>query len=389
MKEIILAKCGELVLKGLNRSSFEKTLIRNIKRALQPLGEFDVSIMQSTIYIDKDGGIDDTAAAFSYVRRVFGIAALCRAAVCRKDMEDIKKTALEYSKNALQKKRTFKVDSKRSDKRFAFSSPQICADVGAYLLKNIDGISVDVHNPDVVVTVEVRDLAAYVHCENVPGAGGMPYGSSGKACLLLSGGIDSPVAGYMMAKRGLKLSAVHFFSPPYTGELAKQKVFDLASQLSCYCPDMELYLVHFTEIQEQIKKNCREDLFTVIMRRFMIRLADAAADKSGAGALITGESLGQVASQTLRALSITDELSRHIVLRPLIGMDKDEIVAVSRKIDTFETSILPYEDCCTVFTPRHPKTRPVLSEILEEENKLDIPVLVENAVSRMTVVKID
>ncbi|MBP3481273.1 MAG: tRNA 4-thiouridine(8) synthase ThiI [Clostridia bacterium] len=389
MKEIILAKCGELVLKGLNRSSFEKTLIRNIKRALQPLGEFDVSIMQSTIYIDKDGGIDDTAAAFSYVRRVFGIAALCRAAVCRKDMEDIKKTALEYSKNALQKKRTFKVESKRSDKRFAFSSPQICADVGAYLLKNIDGISVDVHNPDVVVTVEVRDLAAYVHCENVPGAGGMPYGSSGKACLLLSGGIDSPVAGYMMAKRGLKLSAVHFFSPPYTGELAKQKVFDLASQLSCYCPDMELYLVHFTEIQEQIKKNCREDLFTVIMRRFMIRLADAAADKSGAGALITGESLGQVASQTLRALSITDELSRHIVLRPLIGMDKDEIVAVSRKIDTFETSILPYEDCCTVFTPRHPKTRPVLSEILEEENKLDIPVLVENAVSRMTVVKID
>lgn len=389
MKEIILAKCGELVLKGLNRSSFEKTLIRNIKRALQPLGEFDVSIMQSTIYIDKEGGIDDTAAAFSYVRRVFGIAALCRAAVCRKDMEDIKKTALEYSKNALQKKRTFKVESKRSDKRFAFSSPQICADVGAYLLKNIDGISVDVHNPDVVVTVEVRDLAAYVHCENVPGAGGMPYGSSGKACLLLSGGIDSPVAGYMMAKRGLKLSAVHFFSPPYTGELAKQKVLDLASQLSCYCPDMELYLVHFTEIQEQIKKNCREDLFTVIMRRFMIRLADAAADKSGAGALITGESLGQVASQTLRALSITDELSRHIVLRPLIGMDKDEIVAVSRKIDTFETSILPYEDCCTVFTPRHPKTRPVLSEILEEENKLDIPVLVENAVSRMTVVKID
>ncbi len=389
MKEIILAKCGELVLKGLNRSSFEKTLIRNIKRALQPLGEFDVSIMQSTIYIDKDGGIDDTAAAFSYVRRVFGIAALCRAAVCRKDMEDIKKTALEYSKNALQKKRTFKVESKRSDKRFAFSSPQICADVGAYLLKNIDGISVDVHNPDVVVTVEVRDLAAYVHCENVPGAGGMPYGSSGKACLLLSGGIDSPVAGYMMAKRGLKLSAVHFFSPPYTGELAKQKVLDLASQLSCYCPDMELYLVHFTEIQEQIKKNCREDLFTVIMRRFMIRLADAAADKSGAGALITGESLGQVASQTLRALSITDELSRHIVLRPLIGMDKDEIVAMSRKIDTFETSILPYEDCCTVFTPRHPKTRPVLSEILEEENKLDIPVLVENAVSRMTVVKID
>ena len=389
MKEIILAKCGELVLKGLNRISFEKTLIKNIKRALRPLGEFDVSIMQSTIYIDKAGGIDDIASALSHVRRVFGIAALCRAAVCQKDMADIRKTALEYSKDALKTKRTFKVESKRSDKRFAFNSPQICAEVGAYLLENTDGISVDVHNPDVVVTVEVRDLAAYVHCENIPGAGGMPYGSSGKACLLLSGGIDSPVAGYMMAKRGLSLSAVHFFSPPYTGELAKQKVLNLALQLSCYCPDMELYLVHFTEIQEQIKKNCREDLFTVIMRRFMIRLADAAADMSGAGALIPGESLGQVASQTLGALSVTDELSRHIVLRPLIGMDKDEIVAVSRKIDTFETSILPYEDCCTVFTPRHPKTRPVLSEILEEEKKLDIPSLVENAVKSMTAVKID
>lgn len=388
MKEIILAKCGELVLKGLNRISFEKTLIKNIKLALSPLGEFKVSVVQSTIYIDKDGGIDDIEEAYERVRRVFGIAALSRAAVCEKDMDAIRETALAYAREKLESARSFKVMSKRSDKRFAYNSPQICSDIGAHLLKNVGGLRVDVHNPDVIVTVEVRDFAAYVHCGSDSGAGGMPYGSSGKACLLLSGGIDSPVAGYMMAKRGLRLSAVHFLSPPYTGELAKQKVLSLAEKLSDYCPGMELYLVHFTEIQEQIKNNCREELFTVIMRRFMIRLADIAADLSGAGALVTGESLGQVASQTLGALSITDELSRHIVLRPLIGMDKEEIISVSRKIDTFETSVLPYEDCCTVFTPRHPKTRPVLSEIINEENKLDIDTLVKNASDMITVIKI-
>lgn len=384
MKEIILAKCGELVLKGLNRISFEKTLIKNIKHALAPLGEFDVVIMQSTVYIDKDGGIDDIDTAFERVRRVFGLAALSKAAVCGKNMEDIQKTALLcFSKN-LAKAKTFKVMSKRSDKRFEYNSPQICAQVGSYILRNTQGITVDVHNPDVIVTVEVRDIAAYVHCDNVQGAGGMPYGSSGRACLLLSGGIDSPVAGYMMAKRGLSLSAVHFYSPPYTGELARQKVVSLAKRLSDYCPGIELYNVRFTEIQEQIKKECKEDLFTVIMRRFMVRLADEIAFKTHSNALITGESLGQVASQTLSALNITDELSKHIILRPLIGMDKEEIVAISRKIDTFETSVLPYEDCCTVFTPRHPKTHPVLAEILAEENKLDIMQLVNNALQTVT-----
>ena len=384
MKEIILAKCGELVLKGLNRISFEKTLIKNIKHALALLGEFDVVIMQSTVYIDKDGGIDDIDTAFERVRRVFGLAALSKAAVCGKNMEDIQKTALLcFSKN-LAKAKTFKVMSKRSDKRFEYNSPQICAQVGSYILRNTQGITVDVHNPDVIVTVEVRDIAAYVHCDNVQGAGGMPYGSSGRACLLLSGGIDSPVAGYMMAKRGLSLSAVHFYSPPYTGELARQKVVSLAKRLSDYCPGIELYNVRFTEIQEQIKKECKEDLFTVIMRRFMVRLADEIAFKTHSNALITGESLGQVASQTLSALNITDELSKHIILRPLIGMDKEEIVAISRKIDTFETSVLPYEDCCTVFTPRHPKTRPVLAEILAEENKLDIMQLVNNALQTVT-----
>ena len=387
MKEIILAKCGELVLKGLNRISFEKTLVKNIRTALREFGQFDISVAQSTIYIDKEN-FDDIDEVYEKVKKVFGIASLCRVAVCEKNMDDILKTALEYSREKLSSVRTFKVMAKRSDKRFALNSPQICAQVGGYLLSKIDGLSVDVHNPDAIVTVEVRDFGAYVHCENDVGAGGMPYGSNGKACLLLSGGIDSPVAGYMMARRGLKLSAVHFFSPPYTGELAKQKVITLANILSDYCPNMDLYLVHFTEIQEEIRKNCREDLFTVIMRRFMVRLANVAAGMSGAKALITGESLGQVASQTMEALSITDELSQRLVLRPLIGMDKDDIVAISRKIETFETSIEPYEDCCTVFTPKHPKTKPVLAEIIEQEKKLDVEDLVARASENITVIRL-
>ena len=387
MKEIILAKCGELVLKGLNRMSFEKTLVKNIRRALVDFGEFDISVAQSTVYIDKED-FSDIDEVYEKVKKVFGIASLCKVAVCEKNIDQIQKTALEYSKSKLESVRTFKVMAKRSDKRFALNSPEICREVGGYLLSNIDGLKVDVHQPQAIVTVEVRDFGAYIHCENDVGAGGMPYGSNGKACLLLSGGIDSPVAGYMMAKRGLRLSAVHFYSPPYTGELAKEKVISLAEILSDYCPDMDLYLVHFTEIQEQIKKNCKEDLFTVIMRRFMVRLANVAARMSGAGALITGESLGQVASQTMEALNITDEISDRLVLRPLIGMDKDEIVVISRKIDTFETSVQPYEDCCTVFTPKHPKTKPNLAEIVAEENKLDIDTLVKNASENITIIRI-
>ena len=388
MKEIILAKCGELVLKGLNRSSFEKTLVKNIRYALKPFGEFDITVAQSTIYIDKDGGIDNIEEVYEKMKKVFGIAALCRAAVCEKNIDEIKSTALEYCRQKLTSVRTFKVAAKRADKRFGYNSPQICYELGGYLLENISGLKVDVHTPDAVVTVEVRDFGAYIHCNTDLGAGGMPYGSNGKACLLLSGGIDSPVAGYMMAKRGLKLSAVHFLSPPYTGELAKEKVLTLAKIMTEYCPNIELHLVHFTEIQEQIKKNCREDLFTVIMRRFMVRLANIVAARTGAGALVTGESLGQVASQTMEALNITDELSERLVLRPLIGMDKEEIVVISRKIDTFETSVLPYEDCCTVFTPKHPKTKPVLAEIIEEEKKLDIDALVKSAADNINVISI-
>ncbi len=387
MKEIILAKCGELVLKGLNRNSFEKTLVKNIKRAISSFGEFDINIAQSTVYIDKED-FYDIDEVYEKVKKVFGIASLCKVAVCDKDIEQIKKTALEYSKEKLESVRTFKVMAKRSDKRFPYNSPEICKEVGGYLLANVNGLKVDVHQPQAIITVEIRDFGAYIHCENDVGAGGMPYGSNGKACLLLSGGIDSPVAGYMMAKRGLKLSAVHFYSPPYTGELAKEKVISLANILSDYCPDMDLYMVHFTEIQEQIKKSCKEDLFTVIMRRYMVRLANVVAEMSGAKALVTGESLGQVASQTMEALNITNEISDRLVLRPLIGMDKDEIVVISRKIDTFDTSVQPYEDCCTVFTPKHPKTKPNLKEIMYEESKLDTEALIQRAVEKIEIIKI-
>jgi len=387
MKEIILAKCGELVLKGLNRISFEKTLIKNLKISLRDFAPLDISVVQSTIYISKDEDYDiDTA--YEKVKRVFGIATVCKAAVCEKDMELIKQTAVEYCKDALENCESFKVTAKRSDKKFALKSPEICQEVGGYLLKNIPGLKVDVHDPEVTVTVEIRDYGAYIHCNAEAGAGGMPYGSNGKACLLLSGGIDSPVAGYMMAKRGLKLSAVHFYSPPYTGELAKEKVISLAEIMSDYCPDIKLHMVHFTEIQEEIKNKCREDLFTVIMRRFMVRMANVAARKSGSSALVTGESLGQVASQTMAALNITDDVADTIVLRPVIGMDKEEIITVSRKIGTFETSIQPYEDCCTVFTPKHPKTRPTMSEILEEEKKLDVEGLVARAAESIEVIRI-
>lgn len=387
MKEIILAKCGELVLKGLNRISFEKTLIKNIKDSIKDFGEFDVSVVQSTIYVSSEDEFD-IDSVYEKVKKVFGIASICKAAVCEKDMDAIKQTTLEYCNDILSECNTFKVAAKRSDKRFALKSPDICREMGGFILKNFSNLSVDVHNPDVTVTVEVRDFGAYIHTDAEAGAGGMPYGSSGKACLLLSGGIDSPVAGYMMAKRGLKLSSVHFFSPPYTGELAKQKVITLANILTDYCPGMDLYVVHFTEIQEHIKNNCREDLFTVIMRRFMVRMANVVARMSGSAALITGESLGQVASQTMSALNITDEISDTIVLRPVIGMDKEEIVQISRKIGTFETSIQPYEDCCTVFTPKHPKTRPNLNEIVAEEQKLNIDELIENASKKIEIIKI-
>ncbi len=379
MEQLILAKCGEIVLKGLNRSRFDTILLKNLKQSLADLGEFDITLAQSTVYI-RSLSDADMEEVYERTKRVFGFAAVCRAYMCEKDMDAIKALARECLAETLDEVRTFKVEAKRSDKRFPLKSPEICREIGGVLLEEFSHLKVDVHQPDVTVTVEIRDFGAYIHAVREPGAGGMPYGSNGRACLLLSGGIDSPVAGYMMAKRGLKLTGIHFFSPPYTGERAKQKVLALAEEMRAYCPGMKVMVIHFTEIQEAIRDNCKEEYFTVIMRRFMMRVAYELSKITRCGALITGESLGQVASQTMDALQLTDGVTNALVLRPLIGMDKEEIVQISRKIGTFETSIQPYEDCCTVFTPKHPKTKPMLSDILKEEEKLDVEGLVDRAV---------
>lgn len=371
MKEIILVKNGELVLKGLNRCSFEDVLIKNMKRHLAPLGDFKFTKSQSTIMVepeDTDTDLDDAAEC---LKKVFGIAALSRAAVCEKDMNCIIKTALAYLEDELSGAKTFKVEAKRSDKKFPLKSPEICRETGGAILKKFNHLKVDVHNPEITVTVEIRDNYAFVRGNNIKGAGGMPTGTSGRAAVLISGGIDSPVAAYMMAKRGIELISVHFASPPYTSELAEMKVLDLLKKVSAYCGTITTYIVPFTEIQEAIRDYCPEEYFTLVMRRIMMKISDRIARQQNCLALITGESVGQVASQTIYALGCTDCASTLPVFRPCIGMDKDEIVSISRKIDTFETSIQPYEDCCTVFTPKHPRTKPKLEDVLEAEGKIE------------------
>lgn len=371
MKEIILVKNGELVLKGLNRCSFEDVLIKNMKRHLAPLGDFKFTKSQSTIMVepeDTDTDLDDAAEC---LKKVFGIAALSRAAVCEKDMNCIIKTALAYLEDELSAAKTFKVEAKRSDKKFPLKSPEICRETGGAILKKFNHLKVDVHNPEITVTVEIRDNYAFVRGNNIKGAGGMPTGTSGRAAVLISGGIDSPVAAYMMAKRGIELISVHFASPPYTSELAEMKVLDLLKKVSAYCGTITTYIVPFTEIQEAIRDYCPEEYFTLVMRRIMMKISDRIARQQNCLALITGESVGQVASQTIYALGCTDCASTLPVFRPCIGMDKDEIVSISRKIDTFETSIQPYEDCCTVFTPKHPRTKPKLEDVLEAEGKIE------------------
>ena len=358
MKEIILIKDGELALKGLNRSTFEDTLIKNMRERIAPLGNFTFRKAQSVIVVEPETEDVDLDEAVSRIEKVFGIVGISRCAVCEKDIGRIRKTAYAYLQDELIFARTFKVTAKRSDKNFPYKSPEICDEVGGYLLSKIRGLKVDVHDPEVTVTVEVRDDSAYIHGTQLKGAGGMPTGTSGRACLLISGGIDSPVAGYMMAKRGVKLTAVHFASPPYTSELAEMKVHELLGRVSMYSGRVNLFTVPFTEIQEAIRDYCPEEMFTVTMRRVMMKLASRIAVWQGCDALITGESLGQVASQTIYALKCTDECADLPVFRPCIGMDKNEIIEVSRRIDTFDISIRPYEDCCTVFTPRHPRTRP-------------------------------
>ena len=367
MKEIILLKDGELALKGLNRSTFEDMLIKNIKERISSLGEFTYRKAQSTIVVTPGNEDIDLDEAVSRIGKVFGTVGIARAAVCEKDIEVIRSTAYEYLKDELMFAKTFKVTAKRADKNFPYKSPEICDEVGGFLLSKIRGLKVDVHNPEVTVAVEVRDNGVYIHGRQLPGAGGMPTGTAGRACILISGGIDSPVAAYMMAKRGVRLTAVHFASPPYTSELAEMKVHELLEKVSMYSGRINLFTVPFTTLQEAIRDYCPEEMFTVTMRRIMMKLASRIAEWQGADALITGESLGQVASQTIHALKCTDECAALPVFRPCIGMDKNEIVVISRKIDTFDISIRPYEDCCTVFTPRHPRTRPTPAYAREVE----------------------
>ncbi|MGN0535492.1 MAG: tRNA uracil 4-sulfurtransferase ThiI [Eubacterium sp.] len=371
MKEIILIKNGELALKGLNRNSFEDILIKNIKKRISDLGAFEYTKSQSTIMVDPLDDDIDLDDAVDRISKVFGIAALSRACVCEKDFEDIKSKSAEYLAEQLEDAKTFKVEAKRSDKKFPMNSPELCRELGGFLLSKFHHLKVDVHNPDVIVTVEVREKYAFVRGNNIKGAGGMPTGTSGRAAVLISGGIDSPVAAYMMAKRGIELCSIHFASPPYTSELAEMKVMELLKKVAQYSGVITTFVVPFTEIQEAIRDYCPEEYFTIIMRRIMMQISEILAREQNCSALITGESVGQVASQTMYALACTDCAVNMPVFRPCIGMDKEEIIAVSRKIDTFETSIQPYEDCCTVFTPKHPKTKPHIDDVIAAQNKIE------------------
>ena len=388
INDIILLKLGEIVLKGLNRRSFEQKLMGNIKRRLERIGNFRTYLMQSTAYIEPVDDTSDMDAAFEAMTKVFGIASVNRAAGCEKEPRKIAELAVSYLRDDMLSAGSFKVECKRSDKRFPMTSIQLAQFVGGELAEAYPGCAVDVHEPELTVHVEIRDLAAYVHAAPTPGAGGMPVGCNGVGVTLLSGGIDSPVSTYMIAKRGVRLIPVHFFSFPYTSEQAKQKVVELAELLTVYCGAMTIEVVPFTHIQEEIRAKCPEEYFTLIMRRFMMRIAQRIAEANGAKAIVTGENLGQVASQTMEAMASTQAVTELPVLQPLIGMDKEEIVRLARRIGTFDTSILPYEDCCTVFTPKHPKTKPKVHEVAALESVLDIEGLVDEALSGIERIKV-
>lgn len=386
MKEIILVKYGEIALKGLNKNTFEDILLKNIRRRLKSVGKFEITKRQSTVYITPMGDTEiDLDLAVKKLCYIFGIGAIQRCRVLEKNWANIVSEGIPYLKEALADAKTFKVEGKRADKSFPMKTPEIQMELGGEVLEAYPHLSVDVHNPEVTVTCEIRDHYAFISAKRILGAGGMPVGSSGKSLLLLSGGIDSPVAGYMMAKRGLIVDTIHFVSPPYTSERAQMKVESLCGKMTDYCGDIKFYCVPFTEIQEALRDNCPEEYFTIIMRRLMLKIANIICERDDYGALVTGESVGQVASQTLKAIQCTDAAAEYPVFRPVIGMDKKEIVEISRKIETYEISILPYEDCCTVFTPKHPKTRPVLSDVEAAEKMYDFGEMIEDAVKNTEV----
>ena len=388
MKEIFLLKLGEIVLKGSNKRQFEARLRANVKRRMRFYGNFDVYIMQSTVYIEPMDELCDVDGAWEACRSIFGVVSLCRCRACEKNLDSIFEAIEEYLGDDLDCAKSFKVESKRSDKSFPMGSIQISQAIGGRLAEAHPTVAVDVHHPDYTVFVEIRDLAAYVHGPAEPGAGGLPTGVGGRAMCLLSGGIDSPVAAYMIGKRGVEIECVHFFSYPYTSQLAKDKVIELANLVTKYTGKMTLNVVSFTEIQEAIRDNCPEEYFTLIMRRFMMEISARLAKHDGCGALITGENLGQVASQTMEAMAVTGAVVDIPIFMPLVGMDKEEIVTIARKIGTMETSILPYEDCCTVFTPRHPKTKPTLGQLLHAERNLNREELIQRAIDTVERLKI-
>ncbi|MDE6107579.1 MAG: tRNA 4-thiouridine(8) synthase ThiI [Oscillospiraceae bacterium] len=388
MKEMILLKLGELVLKGLNRHTFEEQLMSNARRRLRPYGEFKVYTRQSILYVEPKIEECDMDGAFEAMKKVFGAVGVCRCRACEKDKEAMLAAVREFLAPQLAAAKTFKVECKRSDKTFPLNSIQLAQYLGGELDDLYPHLTAEMHHPDLTVYVEVRDSYAFIHGATEPGAGGLPVGMAGRAVSLLSGGIDSPVASYMMAKRGLCLEMVHFFSYPYTSEAAKQKVLDLAKILTPWTGRLIVHVVPFTAIQEELRRSCPEELFTILMRRFMMRISAEVAHRTGSGALITGESLGQVASQTMEAMRCTGAVTDLPIFRPVVGMDKEEIVRISRKIGAFETSILPYEDCCTVFTPKHPRLKPTLAECLRAEEKLDVEGLVKAAVDDIERVRI-
>lgn len=389
MDKIILVRYEEIFLKGLNKYVFENKLIKNIKLKLVNLGDIKVTKSQSRIYIESQDSDYDMEEAILRLTKIFGIASVSPVTRIPSDYEDIKKTSIDIVRELLERKtyKTFKVEAKRGDKSFPMNSPRICADLGGHLLDGFPQLKVDVHNPDFIFYVEVREQT-YLYSEIIPSAKGLPTGTGGLATLLLSGGIDSPVAGWMIAKRGVELEAVYFHSYPYTSDRAKEKVIKLAEYLSVYCLSIKLHVVPFTEIQTEINEKCPHEYLTIVMRRYMMMIAERIADKSGSLAIVTGESIGQVASQTMESMLVTDNAVTLPVYRPLIGFDKNEVIDIARKIGTFDTSILPYEDCCTVFVAKHPVTKPSLQKTLEYEKVLDTENLINNALLKTELIKL-
>ena len=387
MKEIILAYQGEMTLKGLNRSKFEARLAKSIRYRLEDLGKFKVTQAQSTVFIEPLEDDLDMDEAFRRISKIFGIVKMSRAACCSKDFDEICATAEAYLGETLRGIRTFKVEAKRADKTFPMKSPELCRELGAYLLSKHPHLRVNVHEPQLEIMVEIRDKGAYIHGSKVEAAGGLPVGTSGRALNLLSGGIDSPVATWMMAKRGVEVEGVYFHSPPYTSEWAKEKVIDLAKRIADFTGEFRLYVVPFTELQLYLLDNTAHDRLTIHLKRAMMRAAEMIAHKDDALALVTGESVGQVASQTMQGIQVINAVCDLPVLRPLAGMDKAEIIERAEKIGTFEISIRPYEDCCTVFVAKHPVTKPRLNYIEKAEHKLtELDRLLEEAVANAEII---